>query len=76
MDSTAQSSAISQRGHDESPALLPPKKVAAMLSVTVRTLEAWRYRGEGPAWLVVSARCVRYRRSDVEAWLDQRQRPT
>lgn len=52
--------------------LLSPKRVAALLGVSPRALEAWRLRGEGPSFIRISSRCIRYRRSDVEAWLDQR----
>jgi len=33
------------------------------------TLRQWRYRGCGPVYIKVNGK-VRYRRSDVEAWLD------
>jgi predicted DNA-binding transcriptional regulator AlpA len=35
----------------------------------VKTVYAWRYRGEGPRGAVVG-RYVRFRRSDVDAWID------
>lgn len=73
MDSAAQSESISTREHHDH-TLLPPKTVASMLSVSVRALEAWRYRGEGPPFIRISARCVRYRRSAIEAWLNHRHR--
>lgn len=45
-------------------------EVAAYLGedFPVRTLEMWRYRGTGPRFLKVG-RHIRYRWSDVEAWL-------
>ncbi len=52
--------------------LLPPKSVATLLGLTPRALEAWRQRGDGPAFIRISKRCVRYRREDVEAWLSTR----
>lgn len=54
-------------------ALLSQKRVATMLSVSPRALEAWRIRGEGPAFIRISKRCIRYRRADVEAWLASRE---
>lgn len=53
-------------------ALLEPKTLAKMLGLTVRALEAWRLRGEGPSFIRISSRCIRYRRQDVEAWLAAR----
>ncbi len=52
--------------------LLCQKRVATMLSVSPRALEAWRARGVGPAYTRVTKRCIRYRREDVEAWLAAR----
>lgn len=49
--------------------MLGPEDVAAMLDVPVRTVYAWRHRGTGPPGYRVG-RHVRYRREDVEAWLD------
>jgi hypothetical protein len=37
-----------------------------------RSLEAWRRRGYGPAFIRISPRAVRYRKQDVEAWLSER----
>jgi excisionase family DNA binding protein len=43
--------------------------LSEMLSVPVTTLYQWRHRGEGPPGYRVG-RHVRYRRSEVEAWLE------
>lgn len=48
--------------------LLTQAEVAERLSVSERTLEAWRCRGFGPAFVKLG-RSVRYRPSDVERWL-------
>ncbi|MBL9096234.1 MAG: hypothetical protein JNK07_04850 [Alphaproteobacteria bacterium] len=40
-----------------------------MLNVSPRVLEAWRCRGGGPTFVKISARCVRYRRDDVERFI-------
>jgi predicted DNA-binding transcriptional regulator AlpA len=37
--------------------------------LTRRWLELAAHRGEGPRFVRISRRCVRYRRSDLEAWL-------
>lgn len=48
--------------------LLNLKELSELIGVPVNTLYRWRYRGEGPKGLRLG-RHVRYRRSDVEAWL-------
>jgi excisionase family DNA binding protein len=44
--------------------------LSAMLGVPIDTLYGWRHRGEGPKGYRVG-RHVRYRRSNVEAWLEE-----
>lgn len=48
---------------------LTPGQLAELLGTTVRALRNWRYRGHGPAHLKAGA-TIRYRRRDVEAWID------
>ena len=50
-------------------ALLGESETAQMLSVSTRTLQAWRLRGGGPAF-VRCGRAVRYRRRDLTSWMD------
>ena len=47
-------------------------EAARFLKVLPRTLEGWRYRGEGPAFVRYKHASVRYRRSDLEAFLSQK----
>lgn len=57
--------------------LIDASEFAAMLSVTISTLWGLRSAKLLPAPLRLSAKCLRWRRTDVEAWiasLDQ-QRP-
>src|SRR4051812_13003699 len=44
-----------------------PRELAARLKIPLKTLYAWRYRGEGPPALKVG-RHLRYRARDVERW--------
>ena len=44
--------------------------VSELLGVPVGTLYRWRYLGEGPPGYRIG-RHVRYRRSAVEAWIEQ-----
>lgn len=50
--------------------LLRPDEVAELLGVPVGTMANWRYQGRGPAFVKVG-RHVRYRRRDVDAWIDR-----
>jgi hypothetical protein len=44
---------------------LNQQQLARRLGVSERTLEGWRYRGKGPAWLLLEGR-IAYRIIDVE----------
>lgn len=48
--------------------LLDEKQVAALLRVSPKCLQGWRYRGGGPRFVKVG-RLVRYRMTDVEAFV-------
>jgi excisionase family DNA binding protein len=50
--------------------LLTEQELAALLKVSVRTVRAWRIEGTGPPSLRIG-RGVRYRRRDVDTWLEQ-----
>ncbi len=45
--------------------------LSKMLDIPIETLYGWRHRGEGPVGYRVG-RHVRYRRTTVEAWLEDR----
>jgi predicted DNA-binding transcriptional regulator AlpA len=49
-----------------------PAETADKLRVTQRTLADWRYRGYGPRFVRLSGRAVRYRESDLDAFVDGR----
>lgn len=50
------------------------EEAAALLSLSPRTLSTWRTRGGGPRWVRYSARCVRYRLSDLIEFVEERMR--
>ena len=45
--------------------------LADFLGLTVATLRKWRWLRSGPKFVKVG-RLIRYRRIDVDAWLDER----
>ena len=49
-------------------ALLTEAEAARLLKFTPRFLQARRVRGDGPKFLKISARAVRYRRIDLLEW--------
>lgn len=52
--------------------LLAPAALAAELGVTTKTLERWRMTGDGPPFLRISRKVIRYSKADVEAFLAHR----
>ncbi|WP_432793985.1 helix-turn-helix transcriptional regulator [Rhodococcus ruber] len=53
-------------------ALLTSEQASALLGFkSPHALKALRYKGRGPAAVYLSSRLVRYRRSDVLAWIDE-----
>lgn len=51
---------------------MKPSELAEFLKVSKTTLASWRRKERGPRWVGVG-RGIRYRRSDVDAWLEQRE---
>jgi predicted DNA-binding transcriptional regulator AlpA len=49
--------------------LLTEIRAAEVVSLSVKTLQAWRLRGVGPAY-VKAGKAVRYRRADLLAWIE------
>ena len=52
--------------------LMTIKELAAYFGVAVQTVYGWRWRGEGPRSISLNGRNVRYRRADVQQWVDER----
>lgn len=52
--------------------LLCEEEAAAFLRMSPRTLQGWRYRGIGPAFVRRGVRGVGYLRADLDGWLRAR----
>lgn len=52
--------------------LMTPQEVADHLRIAPRTLETWRYRGQGPVFVRLESGAVRYRLADLESYLESR----
>ena len=53
--------------------LLTNEQTASLLGLKPNCLDIWRFRGQGPRFIKLGTKKqspVRYRRSDVEAWLE------
>lgn len=62
---------MEQGRHQQVSDLLTPKQLVEWLQLgSERTVEKWRSTGAGPTYLKVG-RLVRYRKADVEAWLEE-----
>jgi excisionase family DNA binding protein len=57
---------------EEEERLLSEKEVARYLNLSLRTIQRWRAEGTGPP-VLYAGRYPRYRKADVDAWL-QRER--
>lgn len=53
-------------------ALMKAEEVAEYLAVTPGALAQMRYEGTGPRFIKITGRAVRYRREDVDDWLESR----
>lgn len=54
--------------------LLTPAEAAKLLRVTTDTLEAWRAKRQGPAWVKLGSGIrapVRYSRADLERYIEE-----
>jgi hypothetical protein len=72
--STADSGTTDELEADYWQRLIDEKIAADFLGLTIRTMQAMRQRGGGPRFVVISARCIRYRRIDLRAWAEARLR--
>lgn len=57
---------------DEAPnraALLTESEAAQLVNLSVRTFQTWRVRGGGPQFVKLGG-AVRYRRRDLDAWVE------
>ena len=52
--------------------LVTEKRAAEILGFTPRFLQSRRLRGNGPRYVRISHRAIRYRVSDLIAWVEER----
>ncbi len=54
--------------------LLTPQQAADYLGLKISALARWRMAGGGPKYVKINARARRYRKTDLEAWVEARLR--
>lgn len=52
--------------------LLTAKQAAELLGLPEATLAQWRSQRRGPPYIKLELRLVRYRRADLEEWIERR----
>ena len=52
-----------------SPRFYSERDLAAVLGVSAKTLQGWRFRGQGPPWRRLCG-AIRYGVSEFEAWVE------
>ncbi len=52
--------------------LIADKVASGYLNVTVRLMQKMRQNGDGPRYIRLSSRCIRYRRIDLREWSEAR----
>jgi predicted DNA-binding transcriptional regulator AlpA len=62
--------AIPTQLHDEQ--LLTTEQVAAITGLSKRTLEGWRQRRQGPDYIPLSTKVVKYRWGTLRAFIESR----
>lgn len=55
--------------------LINTAQAAALLAMSPRSLEGYRRKGGGPTFVTLSRNVVRYRGSDLDAWIRSRAAP-
>lgn len=56
----------------EQESTLTPLKAAKYLGISEASLRLWRSEGRGPRHFRAGERLVRYRRVDLDAWIEER----
>jgi predicted DNA-binding transcriptional regulator AlpA len=50
--------------------LLTDAELATLYGVALQTVRNWRTKGEGPKWVRIGARAIRYKPADVRAFIE------
>ena len=59
-------------GGDYWHSLIAEKPAGVFLGVTSRKMQKWRQDGDGPPYVRLSARCIKYTRAQLKKYADER----
>lgn len=65
---------MTEKQHQFTEVYLTEKQAAAKLNLSPKGLQAWRLRGGGPRFVKISARCIRYKESEIDSWAQSLER--
>ena len=65
---------MNQIDANDTRALVDERAAANFLCLSERTLRNWRTRGNGPKFVKISTRCIRYRVQDLLDWAERKTR--
>ena len=51
---------------------MTPRQAARYVGISEAALRLWRSRGEGPRHFKAGAKLIRYRRADLDSWIESR----
>lgn len=71
---TSEESGAFEQGPEYWHALINERAAANFLGLTDRSMQAFRQRGDGPRFIRISSRCIRYTRELLKAYADARVR--
>lgn len=57
---------------NEQPNTFNPKEAASYLGISEAVLRLWRSEGRGPRFFRAGAKLIRYRRCDLDLWIEAR----
>jgi len=52
--------------------LFTEKQAAEFLGLTRQCLSNWRYTGKGPMYVEISKKCIRYKKSEIIKFIEDR----
>ena len=64
---------IQTQKHPYGEIYLNERQAAQKIGVTASAMQAWRLRGNGPPFVKISCRCIRYSESAIDAWMQARE---
>lgn len=58
----------------ESKMLVNERHAAEIMGISVKTAQGWRFKGDGPRFVKIGKKAIRYQICDIFEWIDQQRR--